>query len=160
MDNGLDVITHVFTELGKFKAQVTSVASFDASAGALKALIAVVQKDGSGLALRVRLEDIMKADFMQRVEAMLATFKLVEDQVDLIIDFGAPTYEPYDAFCGAFIAALKKITSLDAFRSFVVIGTGFPDSMKGIDTGVQFHAHQWVSCPASRSSVSWALLIS
>jgi hypothetical protein len=145
MDNGLDVFTHVFTELRKFKAEVTPVTSLDASSGALlKAQVTVVQKDGKGLALRVRLEDIMKPDFVQRVDAALAAFKLADGWVDLIIDFGAPTYEPYDAFCVAFIGAMKKITRLDAFRSFVVIGTSFPSSMKGIDTGDDFARHEWI----------------
>jgi len=64
---------------------------------------------------------------------------------DLIIDLGAPNFEPYSAFSGALVVASHRLGDLFAFRNFVVVGTAFPktfgDVARGADT---LPRHEWL----------------
>src|SRR5262249_53241083 len=50
--------------------------------------------------------------------------------VDLVVDLGTPAYEPYAAFAGALMGAFSHISNIAEFRSFVLMGTAFPESLK------------------------------
>ncbi len=43
-------------------------------------------------------------------------------EVDLIVDLGAPNFEPYGTFSGALITALRRLGDLNRFRNFVLDG--------------------------------------
>lgn len=54
MDSGVDVVTHVFSELRKFKARAVPVASLDHTATTRAAVASVKSVDKLGVALRAR----------------------------------------------------------------------------------------------------------
>jgi T4 beta protein len=145
MDNGVDVLTHVFSELRKFDARAVPVSSLDYKPSVINALAKIATKDKRGVALRARLEHIMLADFGKRAANHLQQLKVTFADVDLIVDLGAPSYEPYVAFSGALVAALSKIPQLHDFRSFVLIGTAYPGSMQDISIpGASVERHDWL----------------
>jgi hypothetical protein len=72
----------------------------------------------------------MLPDFPFRLAALVNRLKVGSEVVDLIVDLGTPAYEPYKIFSDALRMALGKIGDLDTYRSFVLIGTAFPDFPK------------------------------
>ena len=144
MDNGLTVFAHVFEELRKFGAEAVPVASLDCEADVISILSNIVAMDEKGAAIRARLEHLMLPNFAKELVGLTASLKADLNQTDLIVDLGTPAYEPYVAFAGALAVALSKIPNLEAFRSFVIIGTAFPDSLKEVAVPGGFvDRHDW-----------------
>lgn len=144
MASGLDVTAHVFAELRKAKAQAVPVVSLNHHPTAIAAAKQIVQQDHQGVALRVRLEDLMLSDFAKKAAALIKGLNVSENEVDFVVDLENPAYEPYNVFADALLEALGRVTGLDAYRSFVVIGTAFPDSMKDVGIpGGSVGRHDW-----------------
>lgn len=129
MTGGIDVVSHVFSELRQFKAQAVPVISLDYVPEVIAATGRIAARDGQGVAVRVRLEHIMRSDCSQKLAQLVAALRISNNKMDFVVDLGTPAYEPYDLFAGALIPALAKILDLSAYRSFVLIGTAFPESM-------------------------------
>ncbi len=145
MGNGRDIFTYVFEALRAFQANAMPAVPLDASPPMVAAVAAIVATDSLGLAISVRLEDLMKPDARTRIEALAASLGLSLDETDLLIDLGAPNFEPYNAFSGALIAAMQKLGDLQAFRNFVVIGTAIPETFKDVAKGADhLPRHDWL----------------
>lgn len=145
MNDGKNVFSYVFDGLREFGANAVPVAHLDADASLLSVLASIVATDQKGAAIRVRLEDLMKLKPSERLADVMASLKIPPEEVDLIVDLGAPNYEPYDAFAGALIAALSKIADLQRYRNLVLIGTAIPESMKSVSKpGSQLPRHDWL----------------
>jgi hypothetical protein len=144
MDNGLTVFDYVFEELRKFGATAVPVASLDCNADVTTTLSIIVGKDKKGVAVRVRLEHVMLPDFGKKLDDLIVRLKVDRNSTDLIIDLGTPAYEPYPTFASALELALSKIPHLNAFRSYVLIGSAFPDSLKEVIVpGGFLERHEW-----------------
>jgi|SRR5215472_4574960 len=144
MDNGLTVFAQVFDELRKFRAEAVPVASLDCKADVIAALAAIVRKDKEGVAVRARLEHVMLPDFGKNLAGLMAALKADFNQIDFIVDLGTPAYEPYIVFARALAVALSKIANLNEFRSFVLIGSAFPDSLREVAVPGGFvDRHDW-----------------
>jgi hypothetical protein len=140
-----DAFSFVFGEIRKFGSLAVPAASIDYSAGVLKSIANIRAADKRGVALRVRLEHLMAADFQTKVADLLKTLITPASETDLIIDLGNPAYEPYDVFAKALIGTFSKLTNLDSFRSFVVIGTAYPDSVQDIAVpGGEIERSDWI----------------
>ena len=145
MGDGRDIFTYVFEALRAFQANAIPAVPLDASPSMAASVAAIVATDGLGSAIAVRLEDLMKPDARTRIEALAASLGLPLGEIDLVIDLGAPNFEPYNAFAGALIAALQKLGDLHAFRNFVVIGTAIPGTFKDVAKGAdQLPRHDWL----------------
>ncbi len=145
MGDGRDILTYVFDALRAFQANAIPVLSLDASPVTVAAVRAITATDDVGAAIAVRLEDLMKPDARTRVEGLAASLGLAPDEVDLVIDLGAPNFEPYDVFARALITAMLRLGNLDAFRNFVVIGTAIPETFKHVAKGAdQLPRHDWL----------------
>src|SRR5690606_9291918 len=112
MGDGRDIFTYVFEALRAFQANAMPAVPLDASPLMVAWVAGIVATDGLGAAIAVRLEDLMKPDARTRIEVLSASLGLSLDEVDLIIDLGAPNFEPYNAFAGALVAALQKVGDL------------------------------------------------
>jgi len=145
MGDGRDIFTYVFEALRTSEANAIPAVPLDASTPMAASVAAIAATDGLGAAIPVRLEDLMKPDARSRIEALAGSLGLSLDEVDLVIDLGAPNYEPYAAFAGALIAAMMKLGDLYAFRNFVVIGTAMPKTFKDVAKGAdQLPRHDWL----------------
>jgi hypothetical protein len=144
MADGRPVFIYVFDELRKFQATAMPVASLDCSAKVIAELATIIATDKKGIAVRARVEHVMKADFAAKIIALLGSLRVDPENVDLIIDLGTPNYEPYTAFASALAMALGKIPSLNAFRSYILVGCAFPDSLKEVAVPGGFvERHDW-----------------
>ncbi|TIO05685.1 beta family protein [Mesorhizobium sp.] len=145
MGDGRDIFTYVFEALRAFQANAMPAVPLDASPLTVASVAGIVATDGLGAAIAVRLEDLMKPDARTRIEALTTALGISLDEVDLVIDLGAPNFEPYNAFAGALIAAMQKLGDLHAFRNFVVIGTAIPETFKDVAKGAdQLPRHDWL----------------
>jgi hypothetical protein len=145
MDDGGDIFTYVFDALRASEANAMPAVPLDASTPLVESIAAVVATDSLGAAISVRLEDLMKPDARTRIEALSRSLRLSLDEVDLVVDLGAPNYEPYSAFTAALIVSMRKLGDLQAFRNLVVIGTAMPKTFKDVARGAdQLPRHDWL----------------
>ena len=145
MGDGRDIYAYVFEALRAFQANAIPAVPLDASASMAESVATIVATDGLGVAVAVRLEDLMKLDARTRIRALVSSLGLSLAEVDLVIDLGAPNFEPYDAFAGALIAAVQRLGDLHIFRNFVVIGTAIPETFKDVAKGAdQLPRHDWL----------------
>ena len=145
MDDGRDILTYVFDGLRKFDAKAVPAIRLDAKSSFQNSVAAIIQQDGQGVAIAVRLEDLMKKDAFARIVAMFSSLGVDEEEVDLIVDIGQPNYEPYDAFSIALMTALRRLGDLNRFRNFVLIGTAIPETFKEVAKGQgDLTRHDWL----------------
>jgi len=145
MVDGRDIFTYVFDALRANQANGIPAVPLNASAAMIMSVRAILATDGLGVAISVRLEDMMNPNVHTRINTLSALLGLSLDEVDLVIDLGAPNFEPYDAFAGALIATVSKIGDLHTFRNFVVIASAIPKTFKDVAKGAdQLLRHDWL----------------
>jgi len=145
MADGRNIFTYVFEALRTFQANAIPAVPLDASTAMVASVRAIIAIDGLGVAIAVRLEDLMKADARTRIGTLAASLGLMLDEVDLLIDLGAPNFEPYHTFAGAFVAAMRRVGDGYAFRNFVMIGTAIPETFRDVAKGAdQLPRHDWL----------------
>lgn len=144
MDDGRLPIMYIFDELRKLGSTAIPVTSMDGTPAINAAVAAIVKADGRGLGIRARIEHVMKPTCKAAVEALMHQAGVGHDETDLIIDLGAPAYEPYDDFAEGLIAAIAMIGNIPQFRSFVVMGCSYPETV-GLDKpGGSITRHDWL----------------
>jgi len=145
MNDGRNVLAYVFDALRVFEARAIPTVPLDVSPPMGTSVQTIVATDGCGIAIAVRLEDLMKLDARARIDSLASTLGVTLNEVDLVIDLGAPNFEPYAAFAGALIAALRRLGDLQVFRNFVLIGTAIPETLKDVAKGAdQLPRHDWL----------------
>lgn len=143
MENGSSIIRYVFEKLGSQGARAIPVAWFESDAEMLATFQQVVAADGRGAAIRLTLENLMVTNLAERLAALVGALQVKIGDVDLILDLGK-AFEPYDAFAKALIARLERVTNLQRYRNFVVIGTSIPESLSEISPpGDTLPRHEW-----------------
>ena len=145
MVDGRDIYTYVFEALRAFQANATPAIPLHAASPIVASAAAIVATDGHGVAVEIRLEDLMKSDARTRIDRLAASLSVAIDEVDLVVDLRAPNFEPYDAFASALIAVINRLGDLHTFRNFVVIGTAIPATFKDVAKGAdQLPRHDWL----------------
>jgi hypothetical protein len=119
------------------------VTSLDASEDFNAVVAAVLKDDGRGIGIRARLEHLMEPRFGALAAALMKTIGAGEEETDLIVDLGAPNYEPYEDFADGLLAAIDNIGDVSGYRSFVLIGSGYPESIPFDRPGGQLPRHDW-----------------
>lgn len=145
MDDGRDIFTYVFEELRGFEASAVPAIPLGTDASTVRAVEAIVKRDSLGVAISVRLEDLMKENPDAQVQSLASTLGVELSDIDLIVDLGAPNFEPYEAFSSALIVALRKLGDLQAYRNLSLIGTAIPETFKDIAKGSdEIPRHDWL----------------
>lgn len=145
MNDGRDIFAYVFDGLRELRAGAIPVVPLDLATPLAASVKAIVSTDGLGAAIAIRMEALMKPTARARIESLAESLGLGLNEVDLLVDLGAPNFEPYDAFAGALILAMRRLGDLHAFRNFVVIGTAIPESFKDVAKGVDhLPRHDWL----------------
>lgn len=145
MDNGQDVFSYVFDGLRSFEANAIPAIPLDASPSVLNSVTAIANRDSLGAAVIVKLEDLMKARPAETIKALSAKLGVSSEDIDLIVDIGAPNFQPYETFSSALIVALNKLGDTAEFRNVVVVGTAIPSSFKDVAKGAErFPRHDWL----------------
>jgi hypothetical protein len=129
MDNGKLPIAHVFDELRALGNSAVPVASLDGTSAINAAIAGIVKLDGRGVGVRTRIEHIMKPGCKPALDALMKKIGVAPQKTDLIVDLGAPNYEPYSDF---------------ADGSYILMGSAFPQTV-GLDKpGGDLPRHDWL----------------
>ncbi len=145
MNDGRDIFTYVFEELRAFDANAVPAIPLNVDGNTVRAVAAIVKRDGLGVAISVRLEDLMKPNPDAQVRAVASSLGVKLPNTDLIVDLGAPNFEPYGAFSNAMIVTLLKLSALPAYRNLVLIGTAMPETFRDIAKGTdEIPRHDWL----------------
>jgi hypothetical protein len=135
-------IAYVFESLHPGNKAVPAI-SLGVPANIAAAVSAIVKHDGRGLAIRLRVEHLMKPTVRATIEALMRAVGVSVDQTDLIVDLGAPNYEPYEEFADALISALGALGELTVFRSYVILGCAYPETVPLDKPGGNLVRHDW-----------------
>lgn len=143
MDDGKLPIGWVFDQLDSKNAAVP-VTSLDSTSAINAAVATIAKRDGRGFGIRARIEHVMKPKFKEALDALMAAIGVKPDSVDLIIDLGAPNYEPYADFADALIGALTFLGDLKQFRSYILMGCAYPEAITLDKPGGDLPRHDWL----------------
>ena len=145
MDDGRGIFTYVFDALRAFGANAIPALPLSASSANISAVQSIVGTDSQGVAIVIQLEDLMKSDARMRIEGLAAVLRVLIRDIDLVIDLGAPNFEPYAAFAAALVSAMGRVGDLHAFRNLILIGTAIPETFKDVAKGAdQLPRHDWL----------------
>ena len=145
MDDGRDILAYVFDALRVFGAHAIPEVPLDVAPRIRSSVQGIAATDNLGVAIAVRLEDLMRPNARARIDGLAALIGVALDEVDLVIDLSAPNFEPYPVFAGALIAAMRRLGDLQVFRSFVIIATAIPETFKDVAKGAdQLPRHDWL----------------
>lgn len=123
MDSGSLVISHIFDSLRSASLNAVPVVKISHSNNHLSAIKSIVSVDNKGVAIRVKLHQLMSPALDGDIRKLVAYLGLNYQNVDLVIDLEVPqSFEPYAAFAKALSAAIKRISRITDFRSFTIAG--------------------------------------
>jgi len=110
-----------------------------------KAIYNAILLDKRGLCFRVSIEEVAKNDFSDSIQKAIQTYGIRIDECDLIIDLRNPNFEPINGFANLLANIIGNLPNLEAWRTFILLGTSFPSSMGGIGTGLNtIPRNEWV----------------
>ena len=145
MDSGQHVFDFVFDGIRAQSAHVIPAVSLSSDSDTLAAASRAIAQDDRGVGLLVRLEDLMTPRISGRIVKLAKALSVPLKQADLIIDLGAPNFQPYEKFATALIGALRRLGDLTVYRNLVVVSTAIPESFKNIAGGTDsIPRHDWL----------------
>ena len=145
MDDGRDIFTYVFAHLRAFDSNAVPSIPLGADGNTVRAVAAIVKRDSLGVAISVRLEDMMKPNPDVQVRTVASSLGVDLQDIDLIVDLGAPNFEPYETFSDLLIVTLRRLGDLQVYRNMVLIGTAIPETFKYIAKGTdELPRHDWL----------------
>lgn len=141
MTSGIYPEAFVFDELRKKKYPAVLVIGLEAekskfSRGHIAALKAIIAKGGLGVCFRVSIEQIIKPSFKSDLNDVMSALSVQAKDCDFIFDLEAPNFDPIAGFATVIANLISLIPSLNDWRTFVILGSSFPKTMKGIGPGM------------------------
>ena len=145
MDDGAHVFDYVLDGLRAHRALAIPVLHLGTDAETTAAVVRAAALDRHGVGLSLRLEDLMHDDVGTNIRSLLADVGGSPERMDLLVDLGAPNYEPYDGFAEALVPALARLGDTRTFRNLVLLGTAIPESFGPLAKGShEFPRHDWL----------------
>lgn len=145
MNNGSDIFAHVFAELRTLGSQAIPEIPIGASQNTIASVASVVRKDRRGVGITVQLEDLMRSNLDSRFQGLMHALGVQPSQTDLILNLGAPNFQPYEQFSSLLVARLCELQSLNLHRNLVLIGTAIPETFASIAKGTgELVRHDWL----------------
>ena len=90
MDDDRDLFRHIFDELREFEATAVPALSMNAPDNNIHAISEILKQDGQGVAISVRLEDLMTPNIETQIDELISQLGTTLSYTDLVIDMGAP----------------------------------------------------------------------
>lgn len=144
MADGLPVISFIFNNLRVKNCNAIPVARLSHNKGFIDHLKAIVKTDKQGIAIRIKLPELMSPTVNSLLLQMMSDLQVTAEDTDLIIDLEVPqSFEPYTAFSKALAAAIRRITDLNVFRSFAVVSMSLKLS-EVKRPGAEPTRHEWI----------------
>ena len=145
MDDGRNVLSYVFDALRLNASSAIPAIPLDSPSVVLNAVKAILQLDDYGIGIILRLEDLMKPDPRALLLALASSLEAELSDIDLILDIGAPNFEPYEHFADALVFSLSRLGDLYSFRNLVLVATAIPETFaKVAKGGDEIPRHDWM----------------
>jgi hypothetical protein len=132
MADGQHPVTFVFDDLRALRCVATPVTALDRDTQYQMAVKEVTSEDKYGVCVRLTIEEAVKSNVKSLIDMLLAQVGVNAANCDLVLDLGAPSFEPLAGFAKLIVAATGKLPHLSRWRTFTLIGTSFPESMARI----------------------------
>jgi hypothetical protein len=141
--DGSNVLTTIFNSVRENLGNAIPAIKLNSSSATMSAAKEVCQMDKRGFGIILSLEDLMSSDITLLLTDVVTRLNVSIEAVDLIVDLGAPAYEPYSDFSEVLFHYLNDV-SPEKFRNFIVVGTSIPESFKDIAKGRdEIVRHDW-----------------
>lgn len=121
--------------LGKFVefgCRVIPVASLRESYARLSAMAEHSKREGCGIAVRLRLDDLEEYELL---EALLASVGITSDNCMLLVDLGQREFPEHDEFAASLIRWVDALRERGNWAKIVVAATSFPTKNPAPDGG-------------------------
>jgi hypothetical protein len=135
LSSGQLAMDAVFGELRKSGIPAIPVLALDQMSDALPVLLPLLDTDRRGLAFRIGIESTESPDLPAQVHRSLQAAKLTPEEVDLLLDLRAPSFEPMDGLVAILETTLREFPYLSRWRRLGLLGTAFPNSMGSVHQG-------------------------
>ncbi len=132
MANGIHPVRFIFHGLRALDCHAIPVTSFLRDTEYQQEIKVVSAKDKNGICLRITLEQAAKNTFKTEINSLLSTLRNQPADCDFILDLGVPNFLPLDGFSNVIQAIVAKLPHLNNWRTFILLGTSFPESMGGV----------------------------
>ena len=136
MENGLHPVCFVFDGLREMQCSAIPVTGVDRDSAYQEEIKKILNKDNSGVCLRIKIEQAARSSVQEEVDSLLSTLSIESENCDLILDLGAPNFVPTDGFSKIIQRIVSKLPYLNDWRTFTILGTSFPETMGGIKIGI------------------------
>ena len=132
MADGRHPVSFVFDDLRAARCSAVAVTGLGRKSRYQRAVKRAVSRDGRGLCLRVTIEEAAKPSLKDSADALLASVRVNMKDCDLILDLGAPNFEPVEGFAKLVETLIRRLPYLARWRTFTLMGTSFPSTMAEI----------------------------
>ncbi len=147
MRNGAHPLKYVFDDLRVNGAPAIPVTGLKRDKPYQQAVADTISLDGMGACVRLTLLDVSSSQFPKSLSSLLDSIELQPENIDLILDLEAPTFEPLDGFTKMVTGIIRRLPALDKWRTYTICGTSFPESMGNatIEMGAQrLKRYEWL----------------
>jgi len=145
MKDGRHPATHVLD--GLRDAAVPAIPTFGLrqEAALFDALRAAARKDGHGVCLRIRLEEVADGQFVQRLKELRSRLGNSTPECDFILDLEAPNFIPVDGFVRLLETLVARLPDLAEWRTLTMMGTSFPATAAEVPRDISAVSRQeWI----------------
>jgi hypothetical protein len=135
MATGIHPVRFVFDKLRERMCSAIPVTGLDRNNAYQQEIKNIAAQDKSGICLRIKIEQAAKGTFKNDLDSLLSRIKVEPAICDFIIDLGAPNFVPLKGFSKIIQAIIGKLPYLRDWRTFILLGTSFPETMAVIKKG-------------------------
>ena len=132
LQNGVHPIHFIFNEFRAFQCMAVPVTDLLRDEECQQEIRAVSDEDKKGVCLRISIEQAAKTTLQTKIDSLLSTLTIQSTDCDFILDLGAPNFVPLDGFSKIIQAIISKLPYLNDWRTFILLGTSFPETMSVI----------------------------
>ncbi len=129
LENGDHPVTRVFDELRTLKCSATPVTGIARDHTFQKAIGRVISTDKRGVCIRITLAEAAKPNLKSMLDTLLNQLHVRPNECDVVLDLGAPNFEPIDGFTKLVHALLSRLPYQDHWQTITIMSTSFPETM-------------------------------
>ena len=99
----------------------------------------------TGLCVRITMDHLGFRDLSSRITWLIGELSADTGNLHLVVDLGAPDFDPLTDLVGALKARLRNIVGQYSWKTYALAGTSFPESMGPLETGAQvIPRYEWL----------------
>lgn len=149
----INVTKRLFDDLRAVGANVAPVCNLSDSVP-IKTYADIISADKRGCAIRATLEEFMRPTFEDECKARIEDLGASIEDVDFILDFLSPAFEPYAVFAKVAAKKFQASGMVQGARNFVLLGSAMPSSLSEIASPWgELPRHDWLFYKALRAHI-------